>query len=117
MSQWEDLSDAMKGLTVVIVLAFIGGAVLLGWMEFFGPRFADQRYKQFQHSTTHRGAVADDLAARCVELAQASDPATRRAIEGVIYARTSGIDVNSLDLAPDVRTCVDHAREDYINGR
>jgi hypothetical protein len=108
------MSATAKTLTVGVFAAFAIGGAALAWNSYYGPRFADQQYQQFQHSQTHRGAVADDMAARCVELAQTSDPTTRKAIEGVIYTRTSGIDLNTLNLATDVRTCVDNAREDYL---
>lgn len=110
------MSAAAKAIAIGLFAAFAIGGGVLTWQQMFGPKFADQRYTQFQHSTQHKNAVADDLGARCAELAQATDPTARKAVEGVIYARTNGIDLNTLDLAADVRTCVDKARGDYTNG-
>ncbi len=114
---WTELSTAMKAFAVCLVLAFAVGAGVYAWNGVFAPRFAEQDRKTFEQSAQHRGAVAGDLADRCAELARADNDTARKGLRAVIYQRTNDVNLDDLQLAPDVRECVTTARKDYLNAK
>lgn len=70
----------------------------------------------FNTSQQHTGAVAQKFSDDCLQLAQASDNITRKAIENDIYTVASTVDLNNIQMPRMTRQCVDSAIQD-ITGK
>jgi hypothetical protein len=114
---WEELNGYAQVAFMVLVAGLLIGAVILAWIDVLGPAFNQADYNNFNNSPQHLGAVAQQFSRDCLQIAQASDPTTKKAIEQDIYQAASTVDLSKVDMPDTTRACVSSAISDVTNNK
>lgn len=107
----EDITfnDVVKWCVIGFLILCLVTALILAWVNIFGPMFNQADYNNFNTSPTHLNAVAQKFSDDCVQLAQAKDSTTRKAIENDIYSVASTVVLNNVQMPDTTRSCVNSA--------
>ncbi len=105
----EDISIIPRAIVAVFVGGLIIGGIVLAWIFILGPAFNQASYQQFNNSPQHLNAVAQKFSDDCLQLAEAKDATSRKAIEQDIYLNASTVNVNQVDMPDTTRQCVERA--------
>ena len=116
MEDW-DSEDWGKFWLKVFAIGCAALLCILGWIFIFGPLFNQADYNNYNNSPQHVNAIAQRFADDCQQIAQTSDPASKRAIEQDIYQMSSTVDIKSMQMPDGVRACVNHAISDVTSGK
>lgn len=103
------MKDGVKIAVIFVVVLFALGGIFYGYRAVFGPANRDLDRQIFENSRTHLEAVANDLADKCLQLAQSTDDTEKKALRVYILNIVNGEDMTKVQLAPWVQTCVDDA--------
>lgn len=113
----EEIKEGTSWFIWGTVALFAIGGVILGWTLLFGPLFSDAERERFEHGKSHQGAVVQDFADRCNELAHSeNDPVGRKALIALIAQRAADEDIDNLQMNATVRKCVNDAVKEYSGG-
>lgn len=109
--------DTAKSVATIFVAGCIILALILAWINIFGPLFNQADYNNFNNSAQHLNAVAGRFSTDCEQLAATSDPVARKAIEEDIYQNASTVDLNRVQMPDTTRVCVTQAITDVTKGK
>jgi hypothetical protein len=112
---WEELNDLAQVGIMLLVVGLLIGTIILAWVNVLGPAFNQAEYNTFNNSPQHLGAVAQQFSRDCLQLAQATDPTTKKALEQDIYQASSTVDLSKVEMPDTTRTCVNSAISDVTN--
>jgi hypothetical protein len=105
----EDILWVTKLLAAILIGGLIIGAIFLVWINVLGPAFNQASYNNYNSSPQHVQAVAQKFSDDCLQLAQATDVTTKRAIEQDIYNVAATVDLRIVQMPDNTRTCVNSA--------
>lgn len=108
----EDISDAAKWTIGIFVAGCLILAIVLAWINIFGPLFNQADYNNYNTSPQHIQAVAQKFSDDCQQLAEATDATTRKAIENDIYQLASTVDLKLVQMPDTTRSCVNQSIAD-----
>lgn len=114
---WESLNSFAQACIALCIAGLLIGMIALIWVSVLGPGFNQAEYNTFNNSPQHLGAVAQQFSRDCLQLAQATDPVTKKALKQDIYQAASTVDLSKVDMPTTTHTCVNHAMSDVTSGK
>ncbi len=115
MEDEEIAASFVKWIVYGFIACLLLGALVLAWMNILGPAFNQLDYNLFNNSAQHTNAVAQKFSDDCLQLAQARDTTTRKAIEQDIYQVSSTVDLSKIQMPDATRQCVQKAIYDVTH--
>jgi len=110
-----ELAYWLKWIIYGFVACLLIGALVLAWVNILGPAFNQLDYNLFNNSAQHTNAVAQKFSDDCLQLAQAKDTTTKKAIEQDIYQVASTVDLTKIQMPDTTRSCVNQAIQDVTH--
>ncbi|HYT33860.1 MAG TPA: hypothetical protein VEL69_02395 [Ktedonobacteraceae bacterium] len=111
----EDTWIIPKAWLLTLVAGFLIGFLILLWMFVLGPLFNQVEYNNYNNSPQHIQAVAQKFSDDCLQISEAKDPVTVKAIEQDIYSVAATVDLNLVHMPDATRACVDKALKDVTH--
>ncbi len=111
----EDTWIIPKAWLLTLVVGLLIGFLLLIWVFVLGPLFNQVEYNNYNNSPQHLQAVAQKFSDDCLQISEAKDPVTVKAIEEDIYQVASTVDLKLVQMPDTVRSCVNQALKDVAH--
>ena len=114
---WNDLNELAQVGIILLVAGLLIGSIVLTWINVLGPAFNQAEYNNFNNSPQHLGAIAQQFSRDCLQIAQANDPTTKKALEQDIYQASSTVDLSKVEMPDTTRACVNSAIGDVTTNK
>jgi hypothetical protein len=103
----------VAAILVVLGLSFVGNALNLWNLSFWGPKFEEANRQIVQQSIRRQEGVSNNIGALCLNMKTEKDPASKSAFANLIVQQATG---TGTTLTADAQACVADAKRNLNIG-